>query len=444
MRALQYTLVAIILVVLSGCGANRTLPDCSALLDSADGVSEPSAPISKAGIALVTGKFSPEIVVDDRTFTVRTPRVAGINNPATGAAVGAVAGLGPCFFLGMIGGPLAFGGCASAVGAPLAVAGATAGAAAGTARALDPKVQKEVEDAEKKRKAQEEAAARSMYERAQAQQAISGITTPIDLNRTFVALVKNHMKSSGAGELPELSGQGPKSLTDQPKYQSTYPYVLELMLTEQGVEVTGTNVESRYAFGFAARGRLVRTADNAVIHIFTARHKTEFRDAVAWMADDAKLVKDEAEAALQVLAKTAANEWIASVAKRDSNVDGRIVIVYSHVGGLASAQISLDSCLVGSLPVYGWISFRASPGSHTVKSEKIFMPLSNYEFGDIKVNVKPGETVYLALEMRPFGGSWGERLFEVNREFAEEFIARYRKINPDTAIPPPTNRNLRQ
>lgn len=422
----------LLLATLVGCAA-RDLPTCRTA-DAPTSGQASNQPSSGKSIILARGRYDPPITIDDHNVIDRNARprheITQVSDPVSGAAAGALGGVGFCGYFVWLP-PLAL--ACLPVGA---AAGAVAGGALGGVAFEKENSPEGRERAVRQRAFDEQTAARQRTfdeqtaDRKAAEGHVAAVVHPVDLNSLLLEEARRYARKSDLGDIPELLDQGPESPDDHPKYQTRQDYVLEIVLTERTVVVAGSNASPRYQLGFSARGRLIRVADNAVVHVFTTHEATHYESEDVWTANNGALLIAELSSALRNIAKTAVDQWTRAAIDTTYESSATVVVIrpHRHDGAIISAPISIDGCLVGHLPDNTFLKFRTSAGEHSVRPERIAGASSDYSFVEYKVGLRPGQTYYLRLNI---GKSW--YLMPVPQKFGEEFVRTHKESGQESA-----------
>lgn len=356
-----------------GCATQRDLPTCQRPAESnkKNDAANPVWPGAK--VALAAGRFSPPNTLDTASHDVGTPV-----NPAALAGAGAAVGTAECLQ-------------GIAVLGPFVVfcfpVGAVGGAIWGVAKATE---------YERNISANEKWAAEKANTKAAEEHVAAGVQL-VDLNRLLLERVRQYAQDSGVGDLPELSGQGPTSLSDHPQYHGEQDFVFEMILT--GSVVEQTDAES-YMLRFYVQGRLIRVADNVAVDVFTTTEVTDPKSRDEWNAENGKLVEQELKNALGRIAKKSVDEWIRPTVHGNPNLETTVVIFRPNMNFARwrTYDIAIDGCKVGSLSNDSYVIVKLWTGKHLMRAEGV-RPIGGLgDYVSEEINVAPGKTRYFVLD----------------------------------------------
>lgn len=105
-----------------------------------------------------------------------------------------------------------------------------------------------------------------------------------------------------------LGDQGSKSTGEERRYEGA-DYVVEITLVDIVATTPGT-AKLPYGFSVGVKGRLIRTADHAVIESFTRRFNTNRRTVEQWTQDDNAALRTELTGVMHGAARVFVDEWI--------------------------------------------------------------------------------------------------------------------------------------
>lgn len=369
--------IALLLTVsIAGCGTLRDLPSCQKLAER--NKSENSSQVRPGvTVSLATGQFKPPRTIDE------------VRDPAGEAAVGGIALVtDTCFRAVVTLGPFVF--LCAPIGAMVGVISHGVSSTENTAQVNAP------ENQEKTLK---------MTSAEAIEKNVSNVVEIINLNRLLLEQVKQYARDSGVGDLPELSGQGPTSLGDEPQYRGGRDFVLEIVLTGSVVENTDA---SSYLLRFFVQGRLIRMADNSVARVFTTTEATDTKPKDEWKADNGRLAAIEVNKTLQRIAKRSVDQWIRPTIGGTPHARAVAVLLRPNriSGGLRSVDISIDGCIVGSLANNSSLTINTSAGKHTIRSEGFASLGFVAAAASLDVELAPGKTHYFILHPSPGKSSW--------------------------------------
>jgi len=391
-------LAASLTILIAGCAVadrppliSRQLPIC-AVPDRSAKKSDLSQIASK-DIALTVGTYDPPLFVFDTVFAEDIPAQrempAIMRNPVTGAAVGAIGGMGFCGHLLAI--------------PPLAIACLPVGAAVGTVAGGvmgGVAMSKEGSPEKPKQAAPQPNYAQQKTDREVANQHIASSIRPVDLHRILKDKIITYARQAGINDLTELADQGPISPVDTPQYRTPKDYVLEITLSERTVNSWGQNSSPVFYLGFSALGRIVRVSDKTILHTFSAHEFTKRKNTEEWAANNGEPLITELNNALERLAKTAADQWIPKTVNTDHFPNATFLIYRpkSKFNSQNTVKISVDGCLASNLAEAEYIKFQTTAGNHIIRTENSnrLSGFLNY----LSVELKPEQTCYLETSAR--------------------------------------------
>ena len=184
-------------------------------------------------------------------------------------------------------------------------AAATAKEAAQNLSKQDTEKHKSAEELAKERKAAEEklVAIQDVISKH-----LTGTDTTLEPQRPLVVRVQSYARESGVSDVVDVANLGPQSVDNDPGDSPNADYVFELSITS--LELVPTAYVDTYWFSLRAQGRLLRTADKAVVDTFATRAATSTKSFGAWTAENGKQLSVALDTARDDLAKTFVDGWI--------------------------------------------------------------------------------------------------------------------------------------